>query len=251
MSTREFHGVVPVRFALEKSLNVATARLGQEVGIRRVVDVARRLGVTSPLPEVPSLALGSGEVSPMEIARAYATLANGGIRPEMQAIEDLVDARGETLERRKLKFERVLDPGTAFLATSMLQGVAERGTARGVRATGLRGPIAAKTGTSDSEVDLWFVGFTPELLTVVWVGLDDNQALGLSGAQAALPIWLSFMQRALAGRGDHAFDVPDNINFVDIDRDTGATALPGCLRTYHEAFLVGTEPHELCELHRF
>jgi len=85
----------------------------------------------------------------------------------------------------------------------------------------------------------------------VWVGLDDNQALGLSGAQAALPIWLSFMQRALAGRGDHPFDVPENITFVDIDRDTGATALPGCLRVFREAFLNGSEPHEYCEVHRY
>ena len=149
-------------------------------GIARVADVARRLGIASPLPLVPSLALGTADVSPLEIARAYATIASGGIRPEIQTIEDLVDVEGHTLERRRLGFERVLDSGTAFLATSMLEGVAERGTAAGVRATGLRGPVAAKTGTTDGERDLWFVGFTPELVAVVWIGFDEPRSIGRS-----------------------------------------------------------------------
>ena len=120
-----------------------------------------------------------------------------------------------------------------------------------MRASGFSLDAAGKTGTTNDLRDAWFVGFTPELLTVVWVGLDDNRALGLSGSQAALPIWLAFMQRALAGRGDHAFEVPENVTFVDIDRDTGATALPGCLRIAKEAFLAGAEPPELCEVHRY
>ena len=113
----------------------------------------------------------------------------------------------------------------------MMRSVLSEGTGAAVRASGFSLDAAGKTGTTNDLRDAWFVGFTPELLTVVWVGLDDNQALGLSGAQAALPIWLAFMQRALAGHGDRAFDVPDNISFVDIDRDTGATALPACLRS--------------------
>mgnify|MGYP000658952079 CR=1 FL=1 len=120
-----------------------------------------------------------------------------------------------------------------------------------MRASGFGLDAAGKTGTTNDPRDAWFVGFTPELLTVVWVGLDDNQALGLSGSQAALPIWLAFMQRALAGHGDRAFDVPDGISVVDIDRDTGATALPACLRVFTESFVTGSEPRELCEVHRF
>ena len=131
----------------------------------------------------------------MEIARAYATIASGGIRPEIQAIEDLVGADGRTLERRRLRFERVLDAGTAFLATSMLEGVAERGTASGVRATGLRGPVAGKTGTTDGEHDLWFVGFTPELVAVIWIGFDEPRSLGVPSSVGALPVWRSFVQR--------------------------------------------------------
>src|SRR6185503_12782414 len=146
--------------------------------------------------------------------------------------------RGETeIVAKESPAKRVARADTTYLVTNMMRSVLSEGTGAAVRASGFNLDAAGKTGTTNDLRDAWFVGFTPELLTVVWVGLDDNQALGLSGAQAALPIWLAFMQRALAGRGDHPFDVPDNINFVDVDRDTGATALPGCLRTYHEAFL--------------
>ncbi|MGH7337892.1 MAG: transglycosylase domain-containing protein, partial [Myxococcota bacterium] len=133
----QFHDLVGVREAIERSLNVATVRLGLAVGPRNVVDVAQRLGIESPLPAVPSLALGTAEVSPLELARAYATIASGGVRPETQAIEDVVDPTGGVLARRELRFQRVLDAGTAYLATSLLEGVAERGTAAGVRAGGL------------------------------------------------------------------------------------------------------------------
>ncbi|MGI9592573.1 MAG: PBP1A family penicillin-binding protein, partial [Myxococcota bacterium] len=225
---REFHGQVPIREALERSFNVATARLAQEVGLRRVIDVAARLGVSSPLPEVPSLALGTAEVSPMEIARAYASIASGGIRPELQAIEDLVDANGHTLDRRRLRFERVLDAGTAYLATSMLEGVAERGTAAGVRSTGLRGPLAGKTGTTDGEHDLWFVGFTPELVAVVWIGFDQPRSLGVPSSVGALPIWRQFVQKLTGGRVRGAFLRPTDVEVAEIDPATGARALGGC-----------------------
>jgi membrane carboxypeptidase/penicillin-binding protein len=133
----------------------------------------------------------------------------------------------------------------------MMRSVLSEGTGAAVRASGFNLDAAGKTGTTNDLRDAWFAGFTPELLTVVWVGLDDNQALGLSGSQAALPIWLAFMQRALAGRADHPFDVPPNINFVDVDRDTGATAISGCLWVFSESFLQGFEPDHVCEVHRF
>jgi len=243
---RTFHGRVPVREALERSFNVATARIGQQVGIRRVIDVARRMGIVSPLPEVPSLALGTAEVSPMEIARAYATLASGGIRPEIQAIEDLVDPEGRTLERRRLRFERVLDAGTAFLATSMLEGVAERGTAAGVRATGLRGPVAAKTGTTDGEYDLWFVGYTPELVAVVWIGFDEPRSLGVPSSVGALPIWRSFVGQLTGGRVRGAFLHPGDVEVAEIDPASGALALSGCAERRSEYFLSGTLPEQVC-----
>jgi penicillin-binding protein 1B len=242
----EFNGRVTVRRALERSLNVATARLAQEVGLPRVADVARRMGVTSRLPVVPSLALGTAEMSPLEIARAYATLANGGVRPRIQSIEDLVDVDGHTLERRRLRFERVLDAGTAFLATSLLAGVAERGTAAAVRSTGLRGPIAAKTGTSDGERDLWFVGFTPELVAVVWLGFDEPQSLGIPSSVGALPIWRRFVMDLTGGEIRGEFLRPPEVEVVDIDPATGALSLPGCPRRRSEYFLPGTVPTQVC-----
>jgi penicillin-binding protein 1B len=216
------------------------------VGIERIIDVARRLGISSPLPAVPSLALGTAEVSPMEIARAYATIASGGIRPEIQAIEDLVGADGHTLERRRLRFERVLDAGTAFLATSMLEGVAERGTASGVRATGLRGPVAGKTGTTDGEHDLWFVGFTPELVAVIWIGFDEPRSLGVPSSVGALPVWRSFVHNFTGGRVRGAFMRPANVERVEIDPATGALALAGCPERRPEFFLEGTLPKQTC-----
>ncbi len=243
---REFHGQVSVREALAHSYNVATARLAQQVGIARVVDVARRLGISSPLPQVPSLALGSADVSPLEMARAYATLANQGERPEIRSVDDLVDREGRTLERRRPPFPQVIDKGTAFLATSLLQSVAERGTAAGVRSTGLRGPIAAKTGTSNEERDLWFIGYTPHLVAVVWVGFDEPQSLGIPSSVGALPVWRRFVQEWTGGEVRGGFARPSEIQTVDIDPETGALALYGCPGRRPEYFLSGTEPVETC-----
>lgn len=241
-----FHETVTVRQALEGSFNVATARLAQDVGIRRVIDVARRLGIESRLPEVASLALGTAEVSPLEIARAYATIASGGVRPEMQTVEDVVDQSGEILERRRLRFERVLDAGTAYLVTSLLEGVAERGTAAGVRAGGLRGPIAAKTGTTDEERDLWFVGYTPDLVAVVWLGFDQPRSVGMSSSRGALPIWRRFVESSTGGVVRGAFLRPPEIERVAIDPTTGALALSGCPERRKEYFLRGTLPSHVC-----
>ncbi len=242
----EFHGQVTVREAIERSLNVATARLAQQVGVGRVADVARRLGIESDLPLVPSLALGVAGVSPLEIARAYSTIASGGVRPHVQSIEDLVDAQGRTLERRELRLERAIDEGTAYLATSLLEGVATRGTAAAVRSTGLRGHIAAKTGTSDDERDLWFVGFTPELVTVVWLGFDVPRSVGLASSRAALPVWRSFMKALTGGEIRGGFTRPSSVTETDIDPLTGALAVWGCPDRRREFFLEGTLPTEVC-----
>jgi penicillin-binding protein 1B len=242
----KFNGRVTVREALERSLNVATARLANDIGIRRVADVARRLGIGSSLPLVPSLALGAADVSPLDIARAYATIASGGIRPEIQSVEDLVDVAGHTLERRRLGFERVLDSGTAFLVTSMLAGVAERGTAAGVYRTGLRGPIAAKTGTSDRERDLWFAGFTPELVAVVWIGFDEPQSLGIPSSVGALPVWRRFVEDVTGGRIRGDFLHSPGVEHVEIEPSTGARALAGCSARRPEYFLAGTVPETVC-----
>ena len=145
----------------------------------------------------------------------------------------------------------VARPSAAFLVTHMMRSVLNEGTGASARANGFTLDAAGKSGTTNDLRDAWFVGFTPELLTVVWVGLDNNQPLGLSGSQAALPIWTSFMKNALAGRGGSSFDAPDGVSFVEIDRDTGKIAMPTCPRVTNEAFIAGTEPLGVCELHHF
>jgi len=243
----EFHGRVAVREAIERSMNVAAARLGQRVGIERVARMAHRLGVTSPLPEVPSLALGTAELSPLEVARAYATLANGGVRPWPHAFEDLVAPGVGTLERRELRFERVLDAGTAFLTTDLLRGVVDRGTAARVRSMGLEGPIAGKTGTTDDERDLWFVGYTPELVAVVWVGFDQPRSVGVASSRGALPIWARFARAVNGKRVRGRFLRPAGVVELDVDPESGALAAASCPRRRSEYFLEGTEPDEVCD----
>ena len=243
----EFHGSqVPVREAVERSFNVAAARLAQRVGVERIVDVARRLGIESPLPEVPSLALGAADLTPLEVARAYATLAGGGVRPQIRTFEDVVHPAGGAVERQPIRFERVIDPGTAFLASSLLQGVVDRGTASSVRAAGIRGPVAGKTGTTDDERDAWFVGYSPELVVAVWVGFDEPRSLGLPASAVALPLWTRFFREATGGEVRGAFLPPGDVARVEIDPESGALALAGCPRHAPEYFLRGTEPTAVC-----
>jgi membrane carboxypeptidase/penicillin-binding protein len=143
----------------------------------------------------------------------------------------------------------VARPDTTFLVTNMMRSVLNEGTGAAARANGFALDAAGKTGTTNDLRDAWFVGFTPELLAVVWVGLDDNQPIGLTGSQAAVPIWTEFMKSALAGHPESQFEPPKGISFVDIDRDTGRIATPYCPRTMTESFITGTEPTEICPLH--
>jgi penicillin-binding protein 1B len=242
----KFHGRVGVRTALEKSLNVATVRLAQEVGTDQIVDVARRLGIESPLDKVPAIALGAADVTPLELARAYATLASGGERYETRYFEDLTDAGGRTLARSKAHGERALDENTSFLAVSLLEGVIDRGTARAVRAAGITGPIAGKTGTSNDSKDAWFVGFTPDLVAAVWVGFDDPRDMKLPAARLAVPIWLRFLKDATGGAIPGEFAAPPGVQRIEIDPESGAVALAGCPRREVEFFIEGTEPRATC-----
>jgi membrane carboxypeptidase/penicillin-binding protein len=210
--------------------------------------MAKRLGITSDLPRVPSLALGTAELSPLEVARAYATLANGGLRPWPHAFEDVVAPGLGTLDRRQLRFERVIDSGTVFLTTSLLRGVVDRGTGRRVRAMGMEGPIAGKTGTTDDERDLWFVGFTPELVAVVWIGFDQPRPIGISSSRAAIPIWVDFVSEAIGKRVRGEFPRPREVQKLRIDPRSGALAAASCPRSRSEYFLAGTEPEDICTL---
>jgi penicillin-binding protein 1B len=194
----EYFGAVTLRRALENSLNSATGRVAQDVGIRRVREIAHRLGIQSPLPAVPSLALGAAEVTPLEVAVAFSTLANGGVRPRPLAVRNVVDQSMQLLEKRDVRSQQVISPQLAYMMNELLKGVLDRGTAAMARRWGFTRPAAGKTGTTNDYKDAWFVGYTPDLLAVVWVGFDGQSKLGLSGAEAALPIWTEFMKNATA-----------------------------------------------------
>jgi penicillin-binding protein 1B len=245
----EYDGLITWRRALAMSRNLATIHVGEMIGFDRVAALWRKVGVGTPPRGFPSITLGVFELTPFEVAEAYTLFLNGGAVRPLHAL-DRVDAAGKTLRPKVAPLKPVARPETAYLVTNMLRSVINEGTGAGARAAGFALDAAGKSGTTNDLRDAWFVGYTPELLTVVWVGFDDNQALGLSGTQAALPIWTDFMKSALAGRPNSTFDVPSGISFAEIDRDTGKLALPGCPRILNESFLAGTEPTEFCELHR-
>jgi membrane carboxypeptidase/penicillin-binding protein len=190
------------------------------------------------------------ELSPVEMATAYTLFANGGTIAPLRSLTRVLSGE-QSITTTAPKGPAVARPETTFLVTNMMRSVLNEGTGAGARAAGFTLDAAGKSGTTNDLRDAWFVGFTPELLAVVWVGFDDNQPLGLSGTQAAVPIWASFMLKALAGRANLPFEAPDRVSWVEIDRDTGKLATPACPRVTSEAFLAGTEPAEICALHRW
>jgi penicillin-binding protein 1B len=247
----EYDGEITFRHALARSRNLGTIHVAQNAGYDHVAALWKRLGVGNPPKAYPSIALGVFEATPFEIATAYTLFPNGGeIRPLKNILRITSGGKNVTKDTASAP-RRVARPATTFLVTNMMRSVLNEGTAASARTAGFTLDAAGKTGTTNDLRDAWFVGFTPELLTVVWVGFDDNQPVGLSGARAALPIWSQFMMRALSGHASVPFEAPDGIAFVDIDPDTGQLAVPGCPRVFREAFLAGTEPVQACELHRF
>jgi penicillin-binding protein 1B len=246
-----YEGPITLRRALAHSRNTATVKVAEMIGYDAVAALWRRMGTSTVPRPYPSIALGSFEATPFEIATAYTVFPGlGRLRP-LHAIQQINTDYQEAAKPAWPTPKAVTRPETAFLVANMMRSVINEGTGAGVRGAGFALDAAGKTGTTNDLRDAWFVGFTPELLTVVWVGFDDNTALGLSGAQAALPIWTTFMIRALAGHANIPLPQPQNIVFADIDRDNGQLAAPGCPRVIREAFFPGTEPTEVCELHKY
>ncbi len=247
----EYDGMITLRRALALSRNIAAIKVAEQAGFDTVAALWKRTGIgTAPLRGYPSIALGVFEMTPLEVAQAYTIFATLGTQHAPRALARVV-AGGRVLPAPAPSDRTVAAPAVTYLVTNMMRSVINEGTGASARAAGFTLDAAGKTGTTNDLRDAWFVGFTPELLTVVWVGLDDNQVLGLTGAQSALPIWTAFMKRALAGRPNVPFPVPPGVTIVEIDRDTGQLALPGCPRVAAEAFLEGTEPATWCQLHRF
>jgi penicillin-binding protein 1B len=242
-------GWVGPRMALEQSLNVATVKFAELVGYETILRYARSMGLRGKLEPLPSLALGAFEASPWDVAQAYAVLANHGLRASPFSIKEVMTAEGRVLEKQHIGVEAALQPATASLVTDFLTGVFERGTARSARRSGFHWTAAGKTGTTDEGRDAWFAGYTSDLLVVVWVGYDDNRPLRLTGAQAALPIWVDFMKEALGGRASQAFHPPPGVMQATVDPVTGEVAHAGCPARVTEVFIAGTEPKAFCALH--
>ena len=244
----EYDGPITFRRALALSRNIAAIKVAESTGYGEVAALWRRVGAGTPPRAYPSIALGVFEVTPFEVAQAFTLFPNSGTIRPLRSISRLASA-GRDVPVRASAPATIARSETTFLLTHMMRSVMNEGTGAGARAAGFSLDAAGKSGTTNDLRDAWFVGFTPELLTVVWVGMDDNQPVGLSGTQAALPIWTSFMSRALAGRQSTSFEPPEGINFVEIDRDTGGLAGPLCPRVFSEAFISGTEPFVSCALH--
>ena len=244
-----FHGDVTYRRALARSLNVATAKVGKEVGYERVVNLWDAIGTHSNLQPYPSVVLGAFEMTPMDLATAYTVIANHGVRVDPRFFVEVRDTKGRTLDTVETARHAVVHPASAYLVTDMMRSVIDQGTAREIRVRGFQAVAAGKTGTTNDTRDAWFVGFTPDLLAVVWVGYDDNQPLGLTGSQAALPIWTRFMKSAVSGRETGVFEPPSGVTFARIDPETGQLARVSCPSGQSETFITGTEPPSFCARH--
>jgi penicillin-binding protein 1B len=245
----KFMGHVTVRDALTNSLNVATVKVAELIGYGRVVQIARKMGLGNNIQATPAVALGAYEMTAVDVAAGYTAFANGGTRAEPQFLHSVVSADGTVLEKFTPQTHVVLDPRVAYLVTSLLKDVLNKGTGAGVRARGFTLPAAGKTGTSR---DGWFAGYTSNLLTVVWVGFDDNRDLGLTGGATVAPVWADFMLRATAlpaYRDVKDFSAPDGVQSVLIDPESQELATPNCPTTREEVYVAGSAPTAFCELH--
>ena len=239
----QYKGPVTLRHALETSRNVPAVWIMNEVGPEVVVDFARRVGFSSPIPAYLSVALGSAEATLMEVTSAYSVFPSQGRRMLPFLIDRVVDRNGRLLEENRPQSRDALRPDTAYIMVSLMRGVVQRGTGR--RALRLNWPVGGKTGTMDDYTDAWFVGFDPDVTVGVWVGHDEKKTMGNGeeGARVALPIWMDFMEAYVGDREEKpAFDPPTNIVFVSVDPETGEPAEPGTFRPIEEAFIAGTEP---------
>ncbi len=222
--TGTYDGQMTMREAITRSKNAATVNLSQEVGMEPIVQTAHELGITSDIADVPSTALGASAVRPIELVRAYAVFANGGTLVEPHFIRKVEDRHGNIVWQSPGGGDRVIDPSLAFVLTTMLQDVVSRGTATAVRAAGFGGPAAGKTGTTNSATDVWFVGYTPELVGGIWMGMDDPQTIvpGASGGTLAAPVWGRIMSRIYETRPmPEPWQAPPGVVTAQIQRGTG------------------------------
>ena len=239
----QYRGRVTLREAFEKSLNVPTVRLSQQVGLRNVIDTAQEFGFEERFARIPALPLGVTEVSMRELTAAYTAFPNLGVRVEPYLLREVRDRRGNALFTREPKAKRVARADAIYIMHTLLRGVVLRGTASRLKRWGL-GYAAGKTGTTSDYRDAWFVGYTPDVVSAVWVGFDHGAPLRLSSGEAAIPIWGAYM--AAFPHLHSEPKPPSGVVFRDIDPETGMLWQDGCPGPWHEVFLTGTQPTHHC-----
>ena len=243
---REFEGPITLRRALEQSRNIPAIRMMEMLEPAQVLAYAKRFGFGQDFPPYLSIALGAGDGTLLEVTSAYTVFPNRGVQMKPFQIQWVMDRDGNLLEENRAEPANVIRADTAFVMTSLLSGVVERGTASA--AASLNWPLAGKTGTVDDNTDAWFIGFDPDITVGVWTGLDEKKSLGPNetGAAAALPIWIDFMKAYVAGRPDKdippQFEAPENIVFLSVDRATGTPTSPEHPDAITETFIAGTQP---------
>ena len=242
---RDYYGITTMRRALELSMNVTAVKVLDLVGVERVIDFARRSGIESDLPPFPSLALGAADLSPLELAAAYAALSNQGVFVKPYLIERIKSSDGSILEEHATQARKSTEPEIAFILTSLLEGVIDRGTGAAVRDFDL--DLAGKTGTTDNYSDAWFVGYSPRYTMLTWVGYDMKKKIGrnMTGAEAALPIWKELVSAGLRDgwlTAGERFSEPPGLSRQEVEYYSGLVARPGAERVVQEIFIQGTEP---------
>ena len=240
---------VSLKDALKKSYNLATVDLAMQTGLERIVDMAGRFHFSTPIKPYPSLALGAFEVIPIELARAYCVFAAEGVQPFPLSLKGVVDEHDKILEHQHLNIERLITPAEAFVMNSMLQSVVKEGTARSLQWRGVSWPVAGKTGTTNNFRDAWFVGYTPDILALVWVGFDNADPIEATGAAAALPIWADLMNAIPQYRSETDFKMPKGVEKILVCSVTGRPAVAGCPEPTEVYFLAGHTPEGHCPLH--
>ncbi len=244
-----FHGLVTVREALAHSYNIPAVRAAIDAGVPNVIKTAANIGVESKLQPYPSVSLGSFEVTPLEIAYAYSAFANLGVKSEPVTILAVVRPDGELLETRNLKMKRVAPASVCYVMNDVLKDVFRYGTAGRARSLGFEHAFAGKTGTTSNYRDAWIIGYSPRILSLVWIGFDDGHSTRLAGGDACLPIWTRHMNRIDGMIQDVDWKRPDDVTEREIDPQSGMLATPYCPRSRSEVYVAGTEPESVCALH--
>jgi len=240
-----------LRAALARSVNLAAVDLAMKMGIENVARSSRRFGFTTPLPPYPSLALGAMEIIPLELSRAYCAFAADGMLPFPLSLKDVADEHGKIIEGRHMRVENVISPAKAYIMNSLLHSVVTGGTAKSLTRYGIHDPVAGKTGTTNDSRDAWFVGYTPDMLVLVWVGFDDGTPMKGSGASLALPIWADLVKNIPQFSDGRWFQKPPGVVEKTVCSESGRIAVQGqCPLPVHEIFLPDQAPTGLCTLHR-